>query len=136
MSFKFQLGDHMVKAGFPSGDLTPAHMLPFKHLKARLGLLCLTAFTNFIDLKKFLPGRDQHLSSWNWSSVKDRPAALTSLPFACVSSCMNLLIEMGLFSYLSSASSSLCHALPKLAKLESPVVLTNLHFLQTCGLPK
>lgn len=60
MNLKFQLGDHMVKAGFPSGDLIPAHMLPFKHLKVSLGLLCLTAFAIFIDFER-LPGEDQHL---------------------------------------------------------------------------
>lgn len=32
------------KQVFPSVDPTSAHMLPFKHLKARLGFLCLTAF--------------------------------------------------------------------------------------------
>lgn len=82
MNFKFQLGDHMVRAGFLSGYLIPAHMLLFKHLKARLGLLCLTAFTIFIDLKKCLPGRDQHLSSWSWRSgcCRERPTSLASFP--------------------------------------------------------
>lgn len=36
MNSKFQLEEHMVKAGFPAGTLIPAHMLPFKYLKARL----------------------------------------------------------------------------------------------------
>lgn len=60
MNFKFQLGDHMARAGFPSGNLTPAHMLSFKNLNVRLGLLCLTAFGVFIDLKKSFPSDQRH----------------------------------------------------------------------------
>lgn len=111
----------------------------FKHLNARLGSLCLTAFAIFLLIwRSVLLGNDQQLSSWNWRSdcCQERPTTLTSFPPACVSLCTSLLIEMGLFSYLSSTSSPLCLALPKLAKLQSPAVLTNLHSLKTCGLPK
>ena len=128
----------MVKAGFPSGALISAHMLPFKHLKARLGLLCLTACLPFSLIF-------EEVFAWKGSApfiVELKICQRTTHQLHLFSSlpaflCMILLIGMGIFSYLStSSSSSLYLALPKLAKLESPAVLTNLHFLKACGLPK
>lgn len=105
----------MVKEGFPrGGDLIPAHMLPFKHLKARLGSPCLTAPIIFIDLKKRLPGNDQHLPSRaSGADCDERPTILTSFPLV-VSLSTDLLMEMDFFSYLfffpASLSARACQA--------------------------
>lgn len=122
------------KQVFPSGDPTSAHMLPFKHLKARLGFFAWQLFTVFYWSDKVFAGEGSapFMEELEWNRESGPPVPP---PSPCVPLCMNALIGMCLFPYLFS-SFSLHLALPELAKLESPAVLANLHSLKTCGLPK
>lgn len=124
MNFKFQLGDHMVRAGFPSGDLIPAHMLSFKNLNVRLGLLCLTALAIFIDLKKRLPGRGPtppniFINAEDLTATSNDPPCSRFFPLHLGFIVHEFTDGDGplVFSYLSSTSSSPYLVLPKLAKL-------------------
>lgn len=89
MNFNFQLGDHMVQAGFPSGNLSPAHMFTFKHLNVSLGLLCLRAFLHFHWFEEVFAWQGSapfitELKIWLLLRTTHHCHTVTSFPFACV----------------------------------------------------
>lgn len=100
-TLKSSWGTIWSKQVFPSGDPTSAHMLPFKHLKARLGFLCLTAFHCFFftDLTKRLLGEDLRPSWRNWRETERAAhhSHLLPLVFLCAwtlwSGCGSFLIS-------------------------------------------
>lgn len=123
MNFKFQLGSHMARAGFPSGDLFPPHMLSFKHLNSRLGLPC----PPFVG-RNVAVGRIHtfHHGTGELTTVKNG-LPLTSFPFACLfCHCMCLMFERRLFylSFISSFPVLLCPSLLSCHRLRSSLICT------------